>query len=100
MSATFWKCVADALFLAIRNYHKRIMESRTLQRLVLRVGMFRLVKRAGASWASRTLLRVFAIYLRRGCHSVSFTPIGCGRPRIANEQKVGTPLFLLWLMIG
>ena len=43
---------------------------------------------------SCTPLWAYYIYQRRGYHSVSFTPIGCGRPRIANEQKPDTPLFL------
>lgn len=87
------ECVADALFLAILKLPLSNFSSQDIAEVDAagRYILFPLVCRR-LSMPSRTPCGTYYIYQRRGCHSVSFTTKGCGRPQIANEQKQDTPL--------
>ena len=93
-STTFWKCVADALFLATLNLGNSNVQFKDIAEVDAagRYIPFPLVCR-WLTMPSRTPLGAYYIYQRRGCHSVcSSVQVFLG-PKVASRQKPDTPLF-------
>ena len=87
------KCVADALFLAIRNYHNRIGCRRHCRGRCY--GSVYTVP-VGVPMANHAIMHTFrgVLYINGVGIALSVYNQGCGRPRIANRQKPDTPLSL------